>query len=429
MVIFWVNPVVAQTGEKETMPDSLKIIFILAAILILIRFKVALSLTLLSSAVALGFLFQLAPARIGMSVFKGALDKETLLLITSLILILFFSAVIKETGNMARSIAALQEIFRDARATVAIIPAMIGILPVMGGAMLSAPLVAQASDDLKLSPEQRTFINYWFRHIWEYMLPTYPVVLLVAAIVGAPVAKISLMNLPLTIASISAGILLGFRGVASFSQSSTPLTLGQGARSLGSFVGNLLPFFGVLLLTLYFKIHLAYSMALATAGTILFYRLPLSLLRRLWKESFSWEIVFLIFGIMIFKEILVTSGAMNSVAGEFAQMGVPSPVLIIALPGIMGLITGYANAMVGLSFPILLPLFQANEHSLIYETLAYASGFCAILLSPMHACLVMTREYYQADMNKVYGLLMLPVSIVYFTGVAFILISLWVIGG
>jgi hypothetical protein len=410
------------------MPDSLKIISILGAILLLIRFKVALSLTLLSSAVALGFLFQLAPAKIGMSVFKGALDQETLLLVASLILILFFSAVMKETGNMARSITALQKIFRDARATVAIIPAIIGILPVVGGAMLSAPLVAQASDDLKLSPEQRTFINYWFRHIWEYMLPTYPVILLAATIVGAPVAKISLMNLPLTIASITAGILLGFRGVTSFSQPAASLTFGQAARSLGSFVGNLLPFFGVLLLTLYFKIHLAYSMALATAGTILFYRLPLSLVRRLWKESFSWEIVFLIFGIMIFKEILVTSGAMNSVAGEFAQMGVPSAVLIIALPGIMGLITGYANAMVGLSFPILLPIFQANEHSLIYETLAYASGFCAILLSPMHACLVMTREYYQADMNKLYGLLIPPVSIVYFTGVAFVLISFWVIG-
>jgi integral membrane protein (TIGR00529 family) len=411
------------------MPDSLKIIFILALILILIRFQVALSLTLLSSAVALGFLFQLAPVKIGMSVIRGALDKETLLLVASLILILFFSAVIKETGNMARSIAALQKIFRDARATVAIIPAMIGILPVMGGAMLSAPLVDQSADDLKLSPEQRTFINYWFRHIWEYMLPTYPVVLLVAAILGAPLAKIFLLNLPLTVASIGAGILLGFRGVASCSPPSTPLTFGQGVRSLGSFVGNLFPFFGVLLLTLYFKIHLAYSTGLATAGAILFYRLPFSLLRRLWRESFSWEIVFLVWGIMIFKEILLTSGAMNSVGGEFTQMGVPPPVLIIALPAIMGLITGYGNAMVGLSFPILLPLFQANPHGLIYETLAYASGFCAILLSPMHACLVMTREYYQADMNKVYGLLLLPLLIVFGTAVAFILISRWVTGG
>ncbi len=37
------------------MPDYLKIIFVLAGILILIRFKVALSVTLLSSVAVLGF--------------------------------------------------------------------------------------------------------------------------------------------------------------------------------------------------------------------------------------------------------------------------------------------------------------------------------------------------------------------------------------
>jgi integral membrane protein (TIGR00529 family) len=237
------------------MPDVLKITFILAAILILLRFKVALSVTLLGSAVALGFLFKLPISKIGVSFFKGALDIETLLLIASLILILFFSAIMKETGNMSRAITSLQNVFRDARATVAIIPAMIGILPVVGGAMLSAPLVSQASDNLKLSPERRTFINYWFRHIWEYFLPTYPGIILASTIIGIPVAKVSLMNLPLTIASLTAGILLGFRGVRSFSPAATPLTFPQIAKNLLLFISNLLPFFGVLVLTLYFKIH------------------------------------------------------------------------------------------------------------------------------------------------------------------------------
>jgi integral membrane protein (TIGR00529 family) len=410
------------------LPDVLKIIIILAAILILLRFKVALSLTLLGSAAALGFLFKLPLSKIGGSFLKGALDSETLLLIVSLILILFFSAIMKETGNMSRSITNLQNVFRDARATVAIIPAIIGLLPVVGGAMLSAPLVSQASDDLKLSPERRTFLNYWFRHIWEYILPTYPGIILASTIIGIPVSKITLMNLPLTIASIIAGVFLGFRGVQPFSPVLTPLTVPHVAKNLLFFTSNLLPFFCVLILTLWFKIHLAYSMALATLGTILFYRLSLPLIRELWKKSFSWEIVFLIFGVMIFKEILMVSGAMNSVAREFSQMGMPPQILIIVLPFIMGIITGYSNAAVGLSFPILLPLFLAGEQSLIYLTLAYASGFCAILLSPMHVCLVMTREYYRADMNKVFRLLILPVSIVFLTGVAVVLISFWVGG-
>jgi len=407
------------------MPDSLKIVIILIGILILIRFKVALSITLLGSAAVLGLLFHLPLSKIALSFFNGALDPETLLLTASLLLILFFSAVMKETGNMTRAIAALREIFRDARATVAIIPAIIGILPIMGGAMLSAPLVLEASDELRLSPEKRTFCNYWFRHLWEYTLPTYPSIILIASIVGIPVAKVSMINLPLTLAAIVAGIFFGFRGVKSSLPASGPLTFGLVAKNLARFIGNLLPFFIVLLLTLYFKVQMAYSLALAVAGTILYHRLPPSLTWRLIKISFSWEIVFLIWGIMIFKAILEASGAMNSIANEFNAIGMPPIILIVVLPALLGLITGYSNAYVGLSFPILLPLFQAHAPNYAYVMMAYCSGFCAVLLSPMHACLVMTREYFKADMNKLYRLLSGPVAIVFLSGVGFLLLSFW----
>jgi len=53
--------------------------------------------------------------------------------------VLLFSAVLKENGAMNRAIAALGSVVRDARFTVAIIPAVIGLLPVVGGAMLSPP--------------------------------------------------------------------------------------------------------------------------------------------------------------------------------------------------------------------------------------------------------------------------------------------------
>ncbi len=411
------------------MPDFLKIIFILISILLLIRFRIALSINLLSNAVALGFLFNLPLDKIGECSFRGAMDPETLQLTASLLLILIFSGIMKEMGMLARSVTALQGIFCDPRVTVAIIPAIMGILPIMGGAMLSAPLVSEASEELKLSPERRTFLNYWFRHIWEFMLPTYPAVLLTATLVGVPVAKLCLMTLPLTIASIGAGIFLGFPGATHSFRRSVPSTPRQAFGNIGSFLGNLLPFFIVLLLTLGFKIHLAYSLAAITLGTVLYLRLPPPLVWRLVKKNFSWEIVFLIWGIMIFKEILAAGGAMNSVVKESSQMGMPPIVLMMSLPFTLGMITGYANALIGLSFPILLPFFQANAPSLHYIMLAYVSGFVAVFLSPMHVCLVMTREFFQADMKRVYRLLIPPVAIFFLTGVAVAIASFWFSGG
>ncbi len=412
-------------AQEKKILAILKIVLILAAILTLIRYKVPLSITLLGSSVALGFLFHLSPWQMGKGFLNGALDAETLKLIGSLILIVLFSALMKETGNMTRAITALRQIVRDARATVAIIPAIVGLLPVIGGAMLSAPLVSEAAEELKLSPEQRTFVNFWFRHIWEFTLPTYPIIILSSAIADIPVGKISLIDLPLSLASILAGIFLGFRGIRSFSAPAAPLTFQHISRNLTSFLGNLLPFFLVLFLTLYWKIHLFYSLAVAIIGLIFIYRLPVSLIRPLARQSFSWELVFLIWGIMIFKEILMVSGAVDSVGREFAETALPSLVLVIGFPVLLAIITGYPAAIVGLSLPLLLPLVQGTGNTLGYVMLVVASGLCAHLLSPMHLCLVMTREYYGADMNKLYRMLIPPVFVIFLTGAGIFLISLW----
>lgn len=398
------------------MPVTLKIILILAGIVILIRLRVPLSLTLLGSAVGLGFLFRLPPPQLAATIFKGAADPETLKLIAALLLILFFSAIMKETGNMSRSISALRAIFRDARVTVALIPAIIGLIPVLGGAMLSAPLVDEASDDLHLSAERRTFLNFWFRHVWEYMLPTFPTIFLTSVIVGIPVADLCLVNLPLTIASMAAGILFGFRGIKGHFLIQKPMTLAESANKIFLFFMNLLPFFIVIFLTLYFNLHLAYSMAVVVAGMILIYRIPASVLSKLAKTSLSLEIAFLILGIMVFKEVLLASGAMDSMAKELAQMGMPPVVLVVLLPALIAFITGYPTAFVGLSFPVLLPFIQSSPIGIYLVMLALGSGLTAHLLSPMHACLVMTLEYYKASTGKVYRILIAPVTVLFLTG-------------
>ena len=405
------------------MPGTLRVILVLAVIIILIRFRVRLSITLLGASIALGLLFRLTLTQIAQGFYAGALDPETLKLIAAMLLVLFFSAIMKETGNMSRSISSLREVFRDARVTMGLIPAIIGLLPVTGGAILSAPLVAEASDDLRLSPEKRTFLNFWFRHVWEYTLPTFPFILLTSAIVGMPITDLCLVNLPLTIASIAGGVFFGFRGIRAPIPSHAPLTPARILSQIYSFLTNLLPFFLVLFLTLFGKIHLAYSLSLIIVGMVLIYRLPLPVLRQLGKASLSAEIAVLLFAIMIFKQILIASGAMHSMAAELSQMGMPPVFLVVLLPALIGFITGYSPALGGLSLPVLLPFIQSSRVGTFYVMLAVASGLSAHLLSPMHACLVMTLEYYKANIGKTYRLLFAPVAVIFLTGVIVFLLA------
>ena len=46
-------------------------------------------------------------------------------------------------------------------------------------------------------------------------------------------------------------------------------------------------------------------------------------------------------------------------------------------------------------------------------TFAFASGFAGVMLSPTHLCLVLTLQYFKADMAGTYRLLYLPVGLVF----------------
>lgn len=397
------------------MLDVLKIVLIMAGIMVLIRLRVALSRTLFASALVLALLFGLPAGEVLDGVSAAFLSIENLKLVLALQLVLLFSAVLKENGSMARAIAALSRVLRDARYTVAIIPAVVGLLPVVGGAMLSAPLVAEASDELHLSAERRTFLNFWFRHVWEFTLPTFPAVFLTASLSGVPVAELVAVGVPLTLAAVGAGVVFGFQGVAPAAGRAAGGSVWSG---IGAFVWNLLPFFVVILLTVTLDVHLVYPMAAVTAGVVLAHRMPWATLKRLARAHLSFELALLIWGIMVFKEILVRTHAMEHMAADLSAMGIPVVVLIILVPALIAFITGYTTAFVGLSFPVLAPFIAGGGMGAFYVMLGLASGICAHMLSPMHACFAMTLDYYQAGMGKTYRLLFAPVVILFATGLA-----------
>lgn len=295
--------------------------------------------------------------------------------------------------------------------------------------MLSAPLVAEASDELRLSPERRTFLNFWFRHVWEYTLPTFPAVFLTASIAGVPVGQLAAVGIPLTLMAIATGVVFGFKGVAGSAPGGPAGSVLEPWKHLRGFFFNLMPFFLVILLTIGLDVHLLYPMLAVTAGTVLCSRMPVKILKRLARQHLSLELAFLIWGIMLFKEILLSTQAMGNMARELAGLGIPTVGLVMVLPALIAFITGYTTAFVGLSFPVLVPFLPADGLSVYYVMLALASGICAHLLSPMHACLAMTIQYYHAEMGRTYRLLLVPTVFLFLTGTSVFAVALWLGNG
>jgi hypothetical protein len=87
-------------------------------------------------------------------------------------------------------------------------------------------------------------------------------------------------------------------------------------------------------------------------------------------------------------------------------------LILAVLPFLAGVMTGLTIAYVGITFPILMPLMGSGSLSLGLLALAFGSGFAGVMLSPVHLCLILTREYFNADMAKVYHRLWIPSALV-----------------
>jgi hypothetical protein len=119
--------------------------------------------------------------------------------------------------------------------------------------------------------------------------------------------------------------------------------------------------------------------------------------------------VLTVFGIMAFKGVLVQSGAIEQVRAELVEYHIPSILIISVLPFIAGLVTGIAFAFVGASFPLVVALVPDAHSPVPYAVLAYGFGYMGMMLSPIHLCLLVTNEYFCADLATGYRYLWKPV--------------------
>lgn len=149
-----------------------------------------------------------------------------------------------------------------------------------------------------------------------------------------------------------------------------------------------------------FHLNLALSLGLVIIGLFTVLRCSPTYILKNIKEGFSWEIILIILGVMTFKAILNSSGAVTNISAFFTNEGIPVLPVLFFLPFIYGLLTGLTVGFIGSTFPILLGLENVNHIGAI--SFAFASGYVGVLLSPVHLCLVLTREYFKASMKGIY---------------------------
>jgi integral membrane protein (TIGR00529 family) len=399
--------------EREIVSLAVSILMIV----LLVRFKVDLGLSMLAGAAALALVAGRPVAWTAVELGRSAIERDTLLLLGRIITIIALGALAGKIGYLDRFVLGLRTFVSDNRIVVALIPAFGGLLPMPGGAMLTAPMVESASKGGDVTPEQNVFLSYWFRHVWEYIWPLYPGVVVVAALIDKRVGEIFTANWSATVAAIAAGfILVLWRADVGKNDPSTR------TGSLVDLIVGILPFAVVIVGVLAFKLELilvvlAVIVLMAVVGKVHARDLWLS-----FRRGISFQIVALVLGVAAYKYMLTAAGVIDAVPAFFLRMSMPEVVVIAAVPFIVGLITGVTLAFIGVSFPLLLPLFGAEAPDMELVMLAFVSGFAGCLLSPVHLCLVLTREYFEASLLGVYKMLVPATAILMAVAFAIVLL-------
>ena len=394
------------------MTDLVKIGSAFVLIVVLLRLRWNFGLVMLLAALFLGSLYLIGPIGQMRVLVASSLDPITVNLVAGLMLIMVLENIIRKRGLLKRMMEAVVNVARDRRIAMAVLPGVIGLLPSAGGAVFSAPMVQEAAADVEMKPEHKAFINYWFRHIWEYISPLYPVVVLAAAVTKVPMNTFLFSQLPLPLAVVGAGALLGFRGIKKGGVA--------GARNrddLKTLFLTLLPITLSVVLVVAFRMPLAVAMLSVVVAMFLFYRYSANDVLATLRESLSVNVMLMVVGIMVFKGMLDATGAIEALPVFFRRSGIPAAAVFFVLPFIVGLLTGLTVGFVGATFPIITTMMGGAPDAGAV-TFAFASGFAGVMLSPTHLCLLLTVRYFKADLAGTYRFLFLPVFLVFVVGLA-----------
>ncbi|MBN1696011.1 MAG: DUF401 family protein [Spirochaetales bacterium] len=352
---------------------------------------------------------------------------DTVALLIVIFGVIWFTTQMAETGVMKEMVGIIKNGVSQ-RCAMAVLPALIGLLPMPGGALFSAPLLDDCDTRKSVSPGLKARINYWFRHIWEYWWPLYPGVILAITLSGLPLWQFVLLQLPLSVLSVLAGSLFLLRNIK------RPPEMNEHGEKMDFRQLFIIILPVIVVIGVYAAIRLAIPalaelnqylpmyIGIITAMIVLQVQRPLAGKRWirifLSKKTFSLALlvaVIRIYGAFIEAPLPDGRLIMDIMKAELGTAGIPLIAVIVIVPFISGLSTGIAFGFVGASFPIVVNIIGTNPGTGVFLSsilLAYASGYMGMILSPVHVCFIVTNEYFKTELLRNLIKLIMPVLFV-----------------
>ncbi|MFP4001721.1 MAG: DUF401 family protein [Thermoplasmata archaeon] len=330
-------------------------------------------------------------------------EYETLSLIAIITQIAFLGYLYKDSKQVIRMIKELRAALPDRRMVIGSIPALFGLMPMPGGALVSAPMIDDEGDALGIDNTEKTFLNWWFRHVWFTVYPLSMGLIFASTISGVNIYKIALFHIPIVVVQLVIGSHWGLRKIDvknHIESDVNPILL----------IYEILPIIVALSLNILLSIPFYITLFLAIIVIFLQNRKEYSLkiLPSKFKEGFSIDLLMAAYGIMLFKGIIERLAALEP-AVQGLQSYVPLLIVIMVTAFLIGSLFGHLPGAIGVGFPVLLRLVPVVNVRVV--SLLFLFTFLGYYISPIHLCIILTIEYFKIDLKSFYRRMAKPFSI------------------
>lgn len=393
-------------GILEPLP-ALIISFAILAIMLYRRINLGITLT--ATAILLALL-SLNPMDIPHVIAVTSTDPVTLAVVLATFGIMLLSQLYGETGFIKRLSESLSRVIKNPKIVLSLMPAILGFLPVAGGALMSAPLVDSEAEKLKLDSTKKAYLNLWFRHTIFPVYPLSQVLIMAAFLTGTTVFAIILRQIPVVITMVIVGFAFSFRRVTK------PTIKMEDAHVLSVINSDLKEFlmtFSPIIVSIAVAVAFDFSfpslsnkgfdvLLAATVGIILLAILAKparTTLSKPLKSPGIYGITLAAYAAFLLGNVIKSCGVPALFQNVVASGNVDVTLLLIIVPAVLGMLTASALGGVTIAIPILAGIVALTTRS---ASLIYMSAYLGYVISPTHLCLAFTRDYFSCSMNKMY---------------------------
>lgn len=384
--------------------NSVFLVVIAAMILIvvLLRFKVLIGPAILSG----GLLIWLFESRSFEKLWVAFTETLTMQRTWDLLLCLYFvmclEVELRKSGSLHGMVVTLRNIFSSNKVTLAFMPAFLGLLPSLGGARFSAPIVQEASEGIAVDDEQKSAINLWFRHIFEFSNPLMPGVILACGIANVSIGDLIDQVGWVTILCFVLGWIFLIVPLKITDPEKATNTQHDRTIDWKSLILAFGPIVTSFLLIVAFDVQAALAMGLVVVAFIPLYfwfKRPISV-KSVFTESLDKKLFFNVICILYFIQLLTVIGTLDEIVSVFNNSSLPQAVIIACLSFIFGVMTGMGQGYIAIVMPIVALMAPGN---IVLVGIAMVYGMAGQMVTPTHLCILVTVEYFKCRLWKTIG--------------------------